>query len=73
MVLFLHGIGERGTDNQAQLVNEVELFNNEKSRDGTLLDREIIISSEVSPGNRDSGTLGVANLNNVVGKVELLK
>ena len=45
----------------------------EKSRDGTLLDREIIIFSEVPPGNRDSGTLGVVNLNDVVGKVEVVK
>ena len=28
LVLFLHGIGERGTDNQIQLSNGAELFNN---------------------------------------------
>lgn len=45
----------------------------EVSRQGTLLDREIIIFSETPPGIRDSGTLGVVNLNDVVGKVEVIK
>jgi hypothetical protein len=42
----------------------------ENSREGVLLDREIIVFSSTPPGNKDSGTLGVVNLNDVVGKVE---
>jgi len=42
----------------------------ESSRKGVLLDREIIVFSSRPPGNRDSGTLGVVNLNDVIGKIE---
>ncbi len=44
----------------------------ENSRDGVLLDREIIVFSAFPPGDRDSGTLGVVHLNDVIGKVELV-
>jgi predicted peptidase len=32
LVLFLHGVGERGSDNQAQLKNAVSIFAREKNR-----------------------------------------
>ena len=45
----------------------------EGSRKGLLLDREIIVFSSFPPGDRDSGTLGVVNLNDALGKVILIE
>lgn len=44
----------------------------EKPRKGILRDGELIVLSNVAPGDKDSGVFGLFNISDVMGKVELI-
>ncbi len=44
----------------------------EKANDGVLKDNDVILLSNVPPGGNDSGLFGVANVDDIVGKVEVI-
>ena len=44
----------------------------EKTQKGTLQPKNFIVFSENSPGDADSGTLGVVNVDDFIGKVEVI-
>lgn len=45
----------------------------EEGRHGILGEREILVFTNIHPGITDSTTLGIVNLNDVVGRVQLIK
>ena len=72
-VLLVNGAEVRGVNQERYIfgsTDEPPLKLAEKSRDGVLREREVILFSSFGPGDRDSGTFGVLSLDDVVGQVQ---